>query len=117
MGMIQRLLNNHPTGVMETKRSGELKPITPAHFLMKGGEYEDIVPPNIYLEGSDTLGEKYWTIKRLVDDFWALLCRSVPPKLREHNKWITKRKEIQEGDLVCMLRNLTATSRWESFRK
>ena len=101
--MIQRLLNNHPTGVMETKRSGELKPITPAHFLMKGGEYEDIVPPNIYLEGSDTLGEKYWTIKRLVDDFWALLCRSVPPKLREHNKWITKRKEVQEGDLVCIL--------------
>ena len=101
--VVQRLLNDRPIGAAETVDPRDPEPITPAHFLMNGNIHEDIVPPHDPLEGSDFLTERYWTIQHLLNEFWTRLCRSLTPKLREHNKWITKRREVQVGDVVCIL--------------
>ena len=101
--IVQRLLNNRPIGILTSVDPRDPEPITPAHFLMNGNIHEDIVPPNVSLEGTETLADKFWTIQSLLDKFWTRLCRSLTPHLREHNKWITKRKEVHVGDVVCIL--------------
>ena len=101
--IVQRLLNNRPIGILTSVDPRDPEPITPAHFLMNGNINEDIVPPKAFLEGTETLAEKYWFIQSQMDKFWTRFCRSLTPHLREHNKWITKRKEVQVGDVVCII--------------
>ena len=101
---VQRLLNNRPIELMNTNVDPlDLEPLTPAHFLQKGNIFEDLVPPNHRLEGRDTLAGRFWTLQELMDTFWTRLCQSLTPTLRKYSKWITKRREVQEGDVVVML--------------
>lgn len=110
---VQRLLNNRPLEMSASLDPRDPEPLTPAHFLAGGKIHEDLVPPGIFLEGRDTLGKRYWAIKTRLDEFWTRLCLSMAPKLQEYNRWITKRKEIVKGDLVCVLEeNPSADSRY-----
>ena len=101
---VQRLLNNRPIEVMNSDVDPQdLEPLTPAHFLQNGNIFEDLVPPNYILEGRNTLAGRYWTLKTLMDEFWQRLCHSLAPALRKYSKWLTKRRNVQEGDFVCMV--------------
>ena len=101
---VQRMLNNRPVGLKYPNIDPlDLEPITPAHFLVNGNIFEDLVPPNTRLEGTDTLAGRFWTIQSLMDEFWKRLCRTLAPKLREYNKWFTKRRNVEIGDVVCIL--------------
>ena len=101
---VQKMLNNRPIEVMNSDVDPlDLEPLTPAHFLQNGKIFEDLVPPNHRLEGCNTLAGRFWTLQSLMDKFWTRLCHSLAPALRKYSKWITKRRDVQEGDLICML--------------
>ena len=100
---VQRLLNNRPLEPLNPVDPLDLETLTPAHFLANGNIHEDLVPPEIVLEGSDTLAERYWAQKSMMDDFWVRFCRSIGPKLRVYNRWVTQRREVSKGDIVCIL--------------
>ena len=100
---VQRLLNNRPLDLLSSVDPNDLEPLTPAHFMSCGNIHEDLVPPKHYLEGRETLAQSYWDLKALLDTFWTRYVRSVTPHLKEYTRWVTKRKEVKPGDVVCLL--------------
>ena len=63
---------------------------------------EDLTPSGKYNEVRSPV-DSYWTLAKVMDEFWRRLVHGMVPYLRHYNKWITKRDQVKVGDVVCLL--------------
>ena len=96
----QKYLNNRPIGY-KSSDSNDLEPITPAHFLMSGGIYDDITWKKP--EQGTTLALRFKFLCDLMDQFWDRFSSEASPYLRKYNKWLTQRSNLVVGDIVALL--------------
>ena len=99
---VQRLLNNRPINLKSYDDPNDLQPLTPADFLRGGKMLEDLTPSGKYNEVRSPV-DSYWTLAKVMDEFWRRLVHGMVPYLRHYNKWITKRDQVKVGDVVCLL--------------
>ena len=99
------LLNSRPISYVSSDPD-DLLPLTPAHFLMQTG-YRDLAPVVNFRPTRLELCERWLHIQHAMDRLWSRFIREVVPQMNKMNKWTTKRREIQAGDVVVLLENKT----------
>jgi transposase InsO family protein len=96
---VQGFLNDRPL-VYWTNDQNDCEALTPNHFMLKGKIAADLAPIKHY---SSSPKDRYKAILSIVHEFWLRFVREMGPKLHSYNKWVTKRTNIQVGDIVAVL--------------
>jgi hypothetical protein len=91
-------LNNRPIGY-HISSSDDLEALTPNHFLGGGIHTEFCVP----FELGGNLAIRFRKLNDHLDEFWKRLVSETTPYLRKYNKWLTKRENLQKGDICVLL--------------
>ena len=106
--IVEGIVNSRPI----TKLSDDPKdssPLTPNHLLMlKSGP---LLPPGKFVE-ADRFRRRWRKIQYLADLFWTRWIREYIPKLQERQKWLTKKRNLQVGDLVLVKQDSTPRNHW-----
>jgi hypothetical protein len=83
------------------KDCNDLEFLTPNHFLLSGKIGQDLAPViNYEKKGVET---QYKIVLSLVDKFWRRFIQEIKPKMALYNKWINKRPNLIEDDIVVIL--------------
>ena len=93
------ILNSRPLAYVGTDPN-DLTPLTPAHFLLQK-PYTDVA-----MTTEDhtipKLVKRWHHLQTIMDRLWSRFVKEVMPQLQPMNKWTTKRRDLQVGD-VCVL--------------
>ena len=95
------LLNSRPLSYVGSNPE-DLTPLTPSHFLLQKG-YTDIAPAKGYRFKGENFCERWLNLQKVLDRLWARFIREVIPNMHRMNAWVTKRRDLQVGDIVVLL--------------
>ncbi|XP_064632806.1 uncharacterized protein LOC135491088 [Lineus longissimus] len=96
---VEAILNNRPLCAV-SEDINDLEALTPNHLLLQRKVAG--LPPGVFTK-EDGLRRKEWRkIQYLSEQFWKRWMSEYLPSLQQRSKWLTPRRNIQEGDLVMM---------------
>jgi len=98
----QRVINDRPIAYTETD-ANDFESLTPNHFMLAGNIASDLLPVDEGLSLDDRINYLIF----LKNEFWKRFVEMATPELRAYNKWLTRRDEIQVGDVVVILDELS----------
>jgi len=98
----QRVINDRPIAYTETD-ANDFESLTPNHFMLAGNVASDLMP----VDENHSLDDRINYLIFLKNEFWKRFVKMATPELRAYNKWLTRREEIQVGDVVVILDELS----------
>ena len=97
---VEAILNSRPLTTV-TSDPQDLRPLTPNDLLLL--KSEPTLPPGLF-EKSDQYTRRRWRqIQYLADLFWRRWMLEYLPLLQERQKWNTKQRNFQCGDVVLVV--------------
>jgi hypothetical protein len=105
---VEGIVNSRPlTVVSDDPRDSQ--PLTPNDLLSVGRGFTS--PPGIFGR-ADAFGRRWRHVQLIVNRFWDRWIADYLPTLQVRSKWITERRNLQEGDVVLILDDSVARAHW-----
>ena len=96
---IESVMNSRPLTYVSSS-NGELEPLTPNHLLLLRGCGEAI--PGGFSD--DRISVRQWRrVQYLADQFWIRWRREYLPTLQRRQRWVTRSKNVEQGDIVLIV--------------
>lgn len=97
---IANICNERPIGLSKPREDGSYVLITPNQLLM--GRSNSILPDDSNLVSELPVTSRYRLVHHVTTSFWKMWCSHVSPGLVVRQKWHTKSRNLQIGDLVMI---------------
>ncbi len=97
---VEAILNSRPL-YQRSADPTDLEPLTPGHLLT--GEALTTVPSPSLLHIPQNRLSHYQLIINRVQEFWRRWSREYLNTLQQRNKWMWKKENVKEGDLVLLM--------------
>ena len=106
---VEAVINSRPL----TKSSDDiddLEPLTPNHLLLLKGK--PALPPGVF-QKEDLYSKRRWRqVQYISDIFWKRWSREYLPLLQERQKWLEKKRNVKEGDVVLIVDERAPRGSW-----
>ena len=110
---VEACLNSRPI-VALTDDPTDLRPLTPAHFLIQSDSY--LVPDENLLDRKVPVGKRWQMIQQMTQKIWKYWSRDYLQSLQGRGKWQTVQRELKVDDLVLMKDEITPPGKWPLAR-
>ena len=105
---IESVLNSRPLTYVSTSQD-DLEPLTPNHLLLLRGCGEGI--PGRFSD--DLLSVRQWRrVQYLADQFWLRWKGEYLPTLQRRQKWVTRSRNVEPGDVVLVVDEDVPRGHW-----
>lgn len=105
---VEAVINGRPL----TKSSDEVdehEPLTLNHLLLKG---KPALPPGMF-QKEDLYYKRRWRqVQYISEVFWKRWYREYLPLLEERQKWLEKKRNVKEGDVVLIVDERAPRGSW-----
>lgn len=107
---IEASLNSRPLCVLSSDPN-DINALTPGHFLT-GGPINSVPEPSLLNINENRL-DRWHLLVKMVQDFWQTWSKEYLNELQQRPKnWLTKRDNIQIGDIVIVRDDRLPVSQW-----
>ena len=90
------------------------EPLTPNHLLLLNPTSN--LPPGIF-DKKDCYTRRRWRqIQYLADQFWIRWTKEYLPTLQTRQKWTSKERNMEVGDIVLLVDNTIPRGKWQTGR-
>ena len=106
---VEAVINSRPL----TKSSDDvddLEPLTPNHLLLLKGK--PALPPGVFQKQDLYSKQRGRQVQYISDSFWKRWSREYLPLLQERQKWLEKRRNVKEGDIVLIVDERAPRGSW-----
>ena len=104
----EAILNSRPLNHVGCSISDE-GPLTPNHFHLRRPH----MCLKLLVNSSQWFSTKDFKLTQtLLDHYWSRLLKEYIPELNKRTKWQRSNDELDEGDIVCVLRDFTPRGIW-----
>ncbi|KAL7880597.1 hypothetical protein SRHO_G00028510 [Serrasalmus rhombeus] len=106
---VEAVINSRPL----TKSSDDvddLEPLTPNHLLLLKGK--PALPPGIFQKEDLYCRRRWRQVQYISDIFWKRWSREYLPLLQERQKWLEKKRNVKEGDVVLIVDERAPRGSW-----
>ncbi len=111
---VEAVLNSRPLTPLHTTDASDDIVLTPGHFLI-GRPMKS--PPTAPANQAKLTSLRRWNlVQRLNQDLWQAWRASYLQSLNARNKWITKKRNLQVGDIVYIKDDSLCTRNWPIAR-
>ena len=94
------ICNERPLGLSKPREDGSYVVITPNQLLL--GRSQNILPDDAGIADSLPISARYRLVNHVTNVFWRKWSTEVSPNLIVRQKWHTKTRNLQAGDLVMI---------------
>jgi len=109
------IVNSRPLGPESLNDPCSLEPISPNQLLTMKSQVVVPLPGNFVRE--DVYARKRWRkVQFLANEFWARWKKEYLLRLQERQKWNTKKRNFQEGDVILLKEEDLVRARWRLAR-
>nr|XP_039251093.1 uncharacterized protein LOC120328630 [Styela clava] len=110
---VESQLNSRPiTPISFDPKDDE--PLTPNHLLLLNPTSN--LPPGIF-DKKDCYTRRRWRqIQYLADQFWIRWTKEYLPTLQTRQKWTSKKRNMEVGDIVLLVDNTIPRGKWQTGR-
>lgn len=110
---IESVINSRPLTYVSSSQ-GDLEPLTPNHLLLLRGCGEGI--PGQFSD-ADLISVRRWRqVQYLAQQFWLRWRREYLPTLQRRQKWVSKTRNVRQGDVVLMVEDDVPRGHWRLGR-
>lgn len=106
---VEAVINSRPL----TKSSDDiddLEPLTPNHLLLLKGK--PALPPGTFQKDDLYCKRRWRQVQYISDIFWKRWSREYLPLLQERQKWLEKKRNVKEGDVVLIVDERAPRGSW-----
>ena len=106
---IEAFMNSRPLTTVSSDPA-DMEPLTPNHFLL--GRSSPNLPPGLFTPRHITNKKTWKQAQLLAQHFWNRYLREYLPTLTKRTKWTKPIDNLETGDLVWILEDLTPRGLW-----
>ena len=106
---VEAVMNSRPLTIVSSDPT-DTEALTPIHILQ--GRPSTILPPGLFLPRTLTQRKTWKKAQVLTQQFWNRYLKNYLPLLTIRTKWTQPTQNIQIGDLVWLLEDLTPRGLW-----
>lgn len=106
---VEHLLNSRPLTYVSVDPTAP-EPLTPYHLLL--GRANPGIPPDVFTPGDLTHRKRWRVVQATADHFWRRWMSEYLPTLTERRKWLTKERNLREGDIVLVIDDRNPRGQW-----
>lgn len=115
MTEVEAVVNSRPLTVENLTSPDALEPLTPNHLLT--GKSRVVLPPPGEFQRADLYLRKRWRrVQHLTNEFWTRWKREFLHTLQLRQKWMSPRRNLQQGDVVIISNDNLPRNMWQIAR-